>query len=68
VVKKLIFFKGVYVATNFNASNLQNLNYIPKKLPYGMYKIHLFITDKKNQRISCFVTIIQIKQLSETYY
>ncbi|XP_016657970.1 uncharacterized protein LOC107883082 [Acyrthosiphon pisum] len=56
---------GFYVATGFNVSNLDNLNYIPKEFAYGLYKIRYILTDKKHQHFGCFVTIIQLKRPSE---
>ncbi|XP_022170331.1 uncharacterized protein LOC111033738 [Myzus persicae] len=56
---------GVHIATGFNASDLENINYIPKKFAYGSYKIRVFLTDKKNQHFGCLETIVQLKPPSK---
>jgi len=45
-------FQGVYIATGFDTSNFEKLNYLPKTIAYGTYKIRVVL--KVSQKcVSC---------------
>ncbi|KAL5243208.1 hypothetical protein ACI65C_010618 [Semiaphis heraclei] len=41
--------QGVYIATGFDTSNFEKLNYIPKTFAYGTYKIRSVLKDIKTK-------------------
>lgn len=49
MIKTIFIFQGVYIATGFDTSNFEKLNYIPKTFAYGTYKIRSVLKDIKTK-------------------
>jgi len=60
MIRTIFIFQGVYIATGFDTSNLEKLNYIPKTFAYGTYKIRSVLKDIQNQSYGCVIIIVQL--------
>lgn len=65
--KDNFIFQGVYIATGFDTSNFEKLNYIPKTFAYGTYKILAVLKDKKKESYGCAIFIVQLMRPWEKF-
>lgn len=66
LVSNQFWFQGVITTSGFPATHMnKGLINIPNIAPYGIYKFRLDITNKKNENVGCFYTIVEVVRPKE---